>query len=202
MLEFFQQMDLEVLFLINGSHTPWLDQWMWFSTQTLTWLPFYLLGIWALWLCYRRNFWKALLLIIFAVLVSEFIASGVLKPLVQRPRPTHCPELFDRLRLFIRPNGKIYYGGLYSFPSAHAANSCTIALTLYLLLQHHMTRSFGLGAALTAYVLLVSYTRPYLGVHYPSDILVGWLLGGVVVLCCIVMNDKFNILPRKSRFYR
>ena len=162
--------DNSILLWINGHYADWLDAWMWAFSRTQTWLLLYvlLLGL----IVWKFRNWKAILLIIigFAVAVglSDFICSGILKPLVCRMRPTHEPML-DPVRLV---HG--YTGGLYGFCSSHAANTMACALLFSLLWRNKIAT-----AGLMTWVALVSYSRMYLGVHYPTDIMAGWAVGAL-----------------------
>ncbi len=160
--------DTDILLWINGHHTEWLDSLMWLISSPRTWLPLYVLLIGLV--AYRFRSWKAALFIILGFIVavglSDFTCSGILKPLVCRLRPTHEPAL-DPLHLV---NG--YTGGLYGFCSSHAANTMAVALLFSLLYKNKYAT-----AGLMAWVALNCYSRMYLGAHYPSDIIVGLLVG-------------------------
>ena len=105
--------------------------------------------------------------------LSDWICSGVLKPLVCRLRPTHEPSI-DPIRLV---HG--YVGGLYGFCSSHAANTMSVAFLSGLLLRNKYITPF-----LVLYVVLNCYSRMYLGVHYPSDIIAGLLVGALMAAGC------------------
>ena len=163
--------DADILLWINGHHSEWADVLMWYVSSPKTWLPMYalLIGI----LIYRYRNWKAVLLIILgfvvAVGLSDFICSGVLKPLVCRPRPTHEPALAGLVHIV---NG--YTGGLYGFCSSHAANTMAVGLLFSLLYRNKYAT-----AALMVWVALNCYSRMYLGAHYPGDIIAGLLVGAL-----------------------
>lgn len=163
--------DADILLWINGHHAAWADTLLWYTSSPTTWLPMYLLLIILVAVRYRS--WKIALLIflgfIVAVGLSDWLCSGVLKPLVCRLRPTHEPAL-DPLYLV---NG--YTGGRYGFCSSHAANTAAVA-TLFSLLYRNKIAT----AALVVWVALNCYSRMYLGAHYPSDILVGLLIGALL----------------------
>lgn len=165
------RLDSDILLWINGHYSPWLDTLMWYASQSYTWLPLYVLLIGLI--AYKYHNWKSVLWILlgFAVAVglSDFTCSSVIKPLVCRLRPTHEPALAGLVRVV---NG--YTGGLYSFCSSHAANTMSCALLFSLLYKNNIAT-----VCLMAWVALNCYSRMYLGVHYPSDIIVGLLIGAL-----------------------
>ena len=174
-----EKLDRKFLILVNGHHAPWLDRLFWAITQTYAWIPFYLLVIYLLFRCYRGHTWQVLLLVMLAVAL----------------RPTHTPGLVEHLRIFVRPNGTPYYGGRFGFPSSHATNSTTIAILTYALLAPFVRKRWLLALFMVFYVLLFCYTRPYFGVHYPTDILAGWCLGTAVGLSVVAWARR-HYLPR------
>ena len=190
-----EKLDRKFLMFVNGHHTPWLDRLFWAITQTYAWIPFYLLVIYLLFRCYRGHAWQVVLLIVLAVALSDVISSDICKPLLHRLRPTHTPGLAEHLRIFERPNGSLYYGGRFGFPSSHATNSATIAILTYFLLAPFARRRWVLALFMLFYVLVFCYTRPYFGVHYPSDILAGWCLG-IAVSIPIVVWARWKYIPR------
>lgn len=184
--------DRKLLLLINGANNPWLDQFMWTISQTTTWIPFYLLCVWLLWLCYKKECLRPLVFITFAIILANSISSDIIKPLVQRPRPTHTPELLDALHLHLKSNGHFYYGGQYGFLSSHAANTSVIAILMfYMTIPYHSKQLF-LGIFLTFYTLIVCYSRVYLCAHYPSDIMGGLLLGIAIAILTLFIFTKYQ----------
>ncbi len=162
--------DADILIWINGHHEAWLDEVMWRVSQTKVWIPVYVLLVGLIVKKFRN--WKAVLLILagfgIAVGLSDFLCSGVLKPWVCRLRPTHEPAL-DPLHLVYG-----YTGGRYGFCSSHAANTMAVGLLFSLLYKD--TRA---TVSLMAWVALIGYSRMYLGVHYPTDIMAGLLVGAL-----------------------
>ena len=150
-LERLVHIDTEVLLAINGWHAPWADRLMWIVSAKETWIPLYLLLIGLLVWRYRQPSNNAtkwlkkvpvcvvmIVAIVAAVGLSDFIASGILKDLVARPRPTRVPELEGVLHLV---NG--YKSGQYGFVSSHAANTMACGL-LFSLIWRNKIATVGL----------------------------------------------------------
>jgi undecaprenyl-diphosphatase len=173
--------DADILLWINGHYAEWLDEVMWTVSQPRTWIWLYVLLVLLLIKKFRN--WKIVLLalVAFAVAVglSDFTTSGIIKPLVCRLRPTHEPAI-DPLRLV-----RGYAGGLYGFCSGHAANTMAVALLFSLLYKDARVT-----VALMTWVALNCYSRMYLGVHYPSDILAGLIIGALWSVIAFVLLQR------------
>ena len=166
--------DLEVLHFFNGSDNQFIDQLALVLTSGLTWIPLYLT---LFYIIVRNNetmaqIGLAVMVALVCVALSEGITDGVVKPLVERWRPNNDPIL----KYTIQVVGNLRGSG-YSFFSAHAANTMSIAMFFSLLM-----RGKRLAIALFSWSLLNCWTRLYLGMHYPSDILCGLLVGAVIGL--------------------
>ena len=190
-------MDTEVLLAINGWHAPWADMVMWIISAKTTWIPLYLLLIGLLVWRYRKPAptsvkWLhkvpvcvvMIVAIVAAVGLADFIASGILKQWVARPRPSRVPELEGVLHLV---NG--YKSGRYGFVSSHAANTMAVAL-LFSLIWRNRTATIGL----MLWVAANCYSRMYLGVHYPLDILGGLMVGTVVAIVACWVLKRLGVL--------
>ena len=190
-------MDTEVLLAINGWHAPWSDTVMWIISAKTTWIPLYLLLIGLLVWRYRKPAptsvkWLhkvpvcvvMIVAIVGAVGLADFIASGILKQWVARPRPSRVPELEGVLHLV---NG--YKSGRYGFVSSHAANTMACAL-LFSLIWRNRTATIGL----MLWVAANCYSRMYLGVHYPLDILGGLMVGTVVAIVACWVLKRLGVL--------
>ena len=138
----------------------------------LVWFPVYVLLI--IWLIYRFRWRAALLLplVVAAVGLADSITSRLFKPFFGRPRPCHDATLEHLLHL---PDG---CGGQFGFLSSHAANSMALAVFLALVLPTGRFRGLKIGAF--SWFVLLSYSRVYLGAHYPTDVLGGATVGGLL----------------------
>ena len=199
MLEEILHIDTEILLAINGWHALWADQVMWIVSEKATWIPLYLLLIGLLVWRYRKPAMKSvkwlqkvpvcvvmIIAIAAAVGLSDFIASGILKDLVARPRPTRVPELEGVLHLV---NG--YKSGQYGFVSSHAANTMACGL-LFSLIWRKKIATVGM----MLWVAVNCYSRMYLGVHYPSDILGGLIVGALMAVVAYQVLLKLGVLSR------
>lgn len=166
---FLLDLDHRLLLALNHADAPGLDAVMVFASDRRVWFPFYavLLG-WLIW-HFRRRAWGAVPLLIGSVALADSVTSRLFKPLVGRLRPCHAPGLAAQLHL---PDG---CGGQFGFLSSHAANS--FALAVFLLLTLPAGRYKALKTGVFAWAALLSYSRMYLGAHYPSDVLGGALVG-------------------------
>ena len=201
MLEQLLHMDTEILLAINGWHAPWADTLMWIVSAKTTWIPLYLLLIGLLVWRYRQPAptpikWLQkvpacvvmIVVIALAVGAADFIASGILKDWVARPRPSRVPELEGMLHLV---NG--YKSGKYGFVSSHAANTMAVAL-LFSLIWRNKIATVGL----MLWVAANCYSRMYLGVHYPTDILGGLIVGSLVAVGGYWLLGRCRLVERNQ----
>lgn len=160
------ELDRNIFLFINSLHAPLLDGVMWVLSMRTVWIPLYLIIIWLLANRYGKRVWIPLILVPVLVVITDQ-GSGLIKNLIERPRPCHEPSLAGLVYTV-----KGYCGGMYGFVSGHAANSFGIAaFTAPLLGKRWYTWMIFVWA------FLVSWSRIYLGVHYPGDIIGGAMLG-------------------------
>ncbi len=175
--------DKWLLLQLNGSESLWLDNVMWQLSDTRSWIP---VAFALLVLVYRRGDWRRMLLFIaclaLAITLADQISSSFFKPTFARFRPTRDPEIGHLVDIV-----RDYRGGRYGFVSSHAANVFAVFVFV-----SRVVRSRALTLSLAVWAVLVSYSRIYLGVHYPGDILCGALLGVLVGWLCARLFAFFN----------
>lgn len=171
MLQALKQLDTNIFLYLNGMHSPLCDHVMWLVSDKFIWIPLYAWFLWLLYRNYPKKYWTILLTIGLMILVSDQL-SGAFKDLTARYRPTHDPSI---QHLVHTVNG--YLGGSYGFFSGHATNSFAVAAFLIFMLK--ASRSYIVPVALS-YAVLVSYSRIYLGVHFPGDVITGAAAGFLI----------------------
>jgi undecaprenyl-diphosphatase len=151
-----------------------MDGFMWqVSTKTL-WIPFYAILIFFMVWKRKRYWWVTILSIALMILLSDQ-GADLIKNSVCRLRPTHTPAIENLVHVLKGPNGKEYRGGDFGFVSSHASNSFAVAVFISLFFAKRWLTIF-----MFFWAVLVCYSRIYVGVHYPLDILGGAILGAVV----------------------
>jgi undecaprenyl-diphosphatase len=166
--------DKKLLLLLNSFHFPWLDPVMFYASATFIWVPFYAFLIFLIFKKYKKKGWFVLLGAAVTILLANEITSTLMKPFFARLRPSHEPSLAGMVHLVKDYFGEgLYHGGLYGFASSHAANTFGAALFVWLVLKPFYKNA----GWIFLWAAMVTYTRIYLGVHYPGDILVGAMVG-------------------------
>jgi undecaprenyl-diphosphatase len=180
MIEFIKSIDLILLDLINGTGRPFLDPIMIFLSGKFVWIPLYLYLIFLLYAQYGKRFWIPLLFILISLTLSDQFTSSFMKPYFQRLRP--C--LDQSLTIVVEVVKGC--GGKYGFASSHAANTMGLAIFYLMLLKK---KKKILAYAIFTWALMVGYSRAYLGVHYPGDVMVGFLVGGFFGYLCYRLHS-------------
>lgn len=180
-----QDMDMQVLRLFNGSDNIMLDQMVQILTSGLTWIPLYVMLFFVV-MRNNETMGQIALVVgsaIFCVLFADGLVDGIIKQLAERWRPSNDPTFKYMVQVVddIRLKG-------YSFCSAHAANTMSLAVFFSLLIRSKM-----LTITLVIWSLINCWTRLYLGVHYPSDILCGMIIGIIVGILVYLLYYKIYL---------
>lgn len=173
-IQFLADIDTRLFLFLNGLHSSYFDALMFAISKMWVWIPLYISVIFIVVKHYRKNSIFVLGALILCVVLADQISSGLIKEWVQRPRPSREDSLTPFIHLV---NG--YKGGRFGFVSSHAANTFGFAL-----LTSVLFRRANYSFLIIAWSLIVSYSRIYLGVHYPLDILGGFMVGGITAFAC------------------
>lgn len=187
MLDYLNDIDTEVLLAINGLHGTFQDAFWWLISAKWASVLLVLAFVWILLHQNRRHALLTMAMLVLAFVLADQISSGLIKHLVERLRPSQDPSLDNMIHIVNN-----YRGGKFGFVSSHAANSFAAATLIALIMRHRLVT-----ISLFTWAMLQCYSRIYLGVHYPGDILggmvVGILVGWLVWRLMRWLQRRFNI---------
>lgn len=178
----FGNADNNIVVAINNCHSPFMDSAilvitdLWFFVGVVCCIIAY--SIW------KDKFPKTILfcaLLIVAVGCTDYLCASIIRPAVQQLRPTNPDNPVCAMLHIVHG----YIGGKYGFPSCHAANSFAIAVFTTLWFRRKW-----LAVLLIGWALLECYTRLYLGVHYPSDIVFGMAIGSLIAYIVYSLSKR------------
>jgi undecaprenyl-diphosphatase len=176
--------DKSLLLSLNSSHSPFADCFFWLVTGIPTWIPFYLVLIYTIIKNQEKGSVITIIALIVLVVLCDQISNNLFKDFFERWRPSRDPSISHLVHTVAG-----YKGGNFGFVSSHATNSFGLAMFSALLIRH-----WGYGITIFLWAFLNSYSRIYLGVHFPGDIVGGMVLG--IVLALGVFLAYVRIYPR------
>jgi len=181
-------LDHQWFLAINSLHNAFFDEIMYWASYKYTWIPLYVLIIYFIFRQYKKQGWVLLIGIVLTLVLSDQL-SVLVKDYFLRLRPSHnvMYEAVIHLNRGIK-------GGTYGFVSSHAANTAGLATFL---MFFPVFRKKIIIILLVLWVLLVSYSRIYNGLHYPADVLGGIFLGFFIGICTTYAT-KIVILKNKK----
>lgn len=174
--------DTNLFLFINGIHASFFDGIMFAISAKLTWVPLYIAALYVVIKKWKRESVWVILALVLCIVIADQVSSGFIKHAVQRLRPSHAEDLKGMVHLV-----KGYGGGMFGFVSSHAANSFGFALLSSILFKNRKYTFVIFGWA-----ALLSYSRVYLGVHYPGDIFGGMIVGVLAALICFFAIKKLR----------
>jgi len=174
--------DTNLFLFLNGFHNSLFDGIMSAFSAKLTWIPVYVAVLYVVIKTWRKDaIWVALSFVA-CILIADHVSSSFFKEVVQRPRPSHADELQGLVHLV-----NYHRGGKFGFVSSHAANAVGFALISSLLFKRWFYT-----LSIFSWAIITAYSRIYLGVHYPFDVLGGAVVGALAALFCFWILQKYR----------
>lgn len=177
MLDKILEFDKELLIFLNGLGSSTFDPFWMIITKQSSWIPFFLL---LLYFVFKKSGTKKgiiIVLFVFLLILVNDQTTNIIREIFRRLRPCNDPSVNQIIRIFFDPIKKEFYKPIqFSFVSGHASNSMATMLFIFLLMRKHY-KYIGLAFI---FPIVFAYSRIYLGVHYPIDILGGFIYGGTL----------------------
>ncbi|MCX6302510.1 MAG: phosphatase PAP2 family protein [Bacteroidia bacterium] len=165
-----EQLDQQLFLFLNSLNSPFWDKVMYAISGKIIWIPLYVAILIWIGYKYKKKFPVIVVFIILAATLADQGSVQLFKNVFHRLRPCHEPALQGLVHLV---NNEC--GGLYGFVSSHAANSFNVALLSLMFIKERWY-----SVSIILWAVIVGYSRIYLGVHYPGDVICGSLLGALI----------------------
>lgn len=175
-------LDQQIFLTLNGIHSPVTDFLFAWITDKYTWGPLYLFLFYVVFKAYGRQGVLMIILSVLALILADYVTSGIMKPYFARLRPCHDPLISDVIN---RLKG---CGGQYGFASSHASTSFALTTALYLFTRSRIPEM----KWLFVWACIYAYSRVAVGVHYPGDVIVGAGVGAIVAIIIVRIHSYFN----------
>ncbi len=175
--------DQQLFLWLNGVHSPVTDFLFYWITYKYTWVPMYLFLFYVVLKAYGKRGGILLAVSVVAVILADYITSGMMKPGFERFRPCHDPFIGHLV------HNTVGCGGKFGFASSHASTAFALATSIYLFTKDRLA----IGKWLFVWAFVYAYSRVAVGVHYPGDILVGALTGIFTGGGLVLLSNKFII---------
>ncbi len=183
MVEALKSFDESLFLFLNSYHNSFFDQMMWLFSDRFFWIPLY---AWLLWILYRqfpKRYWTVLVAITLLIIASDQLCN-LAKVNVMRLRPSQEPHLQAMVHFV-----KGYTGGMYGFYSAHSSNAFAVALFI---IKSAARKRWYIILVPLLYAFLTAYSRIYLGVHYPGDVMTGMITGAILGTAFALIHKKIR----------
>ncbi len=183
MLETIKSIDESLFLFLNAQHNSFFDPLMWLFSEKFYWVPLYVWFLWKLYKRYPKHFWTVLIAIALMITASDQLCNLV-KNNVMRLRPSQEPHLYSLVHVI-----HDYRGGMYGFYSSHASNAFALALFMITVFRGKWKYIMPISII---YAFLTAYSRIYLGVHYPGDVLTGAIIGSLLGIGFAIVHNRLR----------
>ncbi|MEM6318844.1 MAG: phosphatase PAP2 family protein [Bacteroidota bacterium] len=183
-MEYLLQLDESLFIIINRSWQNTFFDWLLpYWRNKYFWIPLYILLVVSLWIKRGKQSIPIFIFLLLSIAISDFTSSVLIKESVERIRPCNDP-VFQK-NVFLRAP----CGSGYSFTSSHATNHFAIAVFLFFAIGQSLRKG---RWVLLFWAVSIGFAQIYVGVHYPLDVICGYVLGGMIGFGFAKMCKRFS----------